>query len=161
MSKNTEWINKEYCFFICGLHSQPHLASAKSVQTECRATRAGSQKLCWGAAWLREDNVSANRMQNLKTRFRKLCWGAAWLREAKIQHENIEIQIFLLPNIAPRKFSTALNGHSALYLWAFQCIFHTRKKMKSGYIILKSSELLWNSRFDLLFEAFLGLEEGV
>ena len=27
-------------------------------------------------------NVSANRMQNLKTCFQKLCWGAAWLREA-------------------------------------------------------------------------------
>ena len=79
-----------------------------SVQTERRAMRAGSQKLCWGAAWLRcrqcqckpnaerwelalksyaevqpdfaVGNVSANRMQNLKTCFRKLCWGAAWLR---------------------------------------------------------------------------------
>ena len=56
MSKNAEWINKEYCFFICG------------------APLAASLSKC---------KVSANRMQNLKTRFRKLCWGAAWLREAK------------------------------------------------------------------------------
>ena len=28
------------------------VSDAKSVQTECRATRACSQKLCWGAAWL-------------------------------------------------------------------------------------------------------------
>ena len=33
---------------------------------------------CWS-------NVSANRMQNLKTRFQKLCWGAAWLRQRQCQ----------------------------------------------------------------------------
>ena len=113
MSKNAEWINKEYCFFICG------------------APLAASLSKC---------KVSAIRMQNLKTRFRKLCWGAAWLREAKIQHENAEIQFFSPPNIAPRKFSTPPNRHSALYLWAFRCIFHTRKKMKSGYTILSLAD---------------------
>ena len=43
---------------------QPDFATAMSVQTECRAMRACSQKLCWGAAWLRYCNVSANRMQS-------------------------------------------------------------------------------------------------
>ena len=43
---------------------QPDFAIAMSVQTECRAMRACSQKLCWGAAWLRYCNVSANRMQS-------------------------------------------------------------------------------------------------
>ena len=33
---------------------------------------------CWS-------NVSTNRMQNLKTRFQKLCWGAAWLRQRQCQ----------------------------------------------------------------------------
>ena len=53
--------------------------------------------------------------------------------KAKIQHEYPVLQIFSLPNIAPRKFATPLNRHSALYLRAFLRIFHTRKKMKSGY----------------------------
>ena len=35
MSKNAEWI-RNIVFSSVGLHSQPHLASAKSVQTECR-----------------------------------------------------------------------------------------------------------------------------
>ena len=43
---------------------QPDFAIAMSVQTECRVMRACSQKLCWGAAWLRYCNVSANRMQS-------------------------------------------------------------------------------------------------
>ena len=38
---------------------------------------------------------------------------------AKIQHENPETPIFWLPNIAPRKFSTPPNEHSALYLRVF------------------------------------------
>ena len=84
-----------------------------SVQTECRATRSGSQKLCW---------------------------GEAWLRDAKIQHVHRQIQIFWPPNIAPRKFSTPQNRHSALYPWAFTRIFHTRKKMKSGYNILSHTD---------------------
>ena len=88
---------------------------------------------CWS-------NVSANRMQNLKTRFRKLCWGAAWLREAKIQHAHPEIQFFWPTNIAARKFSTLPNRHSALYLRAFRRVFHTRKKMKSGYNILSHAD---------------------
>ena len=54
MSKNAEWINKEYCFFIRQTEVQPDFAIAMSVPTECRAMRAGSQKLCWGTAWLRE-----------------------------------------------------------------------------------------------------------
>ena len=53
--------------------------------------------------------------------------------KAKIQHEYPVLQIFSLPNIAPRKFATPSNRHSALYLRAFLRIFHTRKKMKSGY----------------------------
>ena len=101
-------------------------------------------------------NVSANRMQNLKTRFRKFCWGAAWLRRrqcqcepnaerwelnlksyaeaqpdfanAKIQHAQPEIHIFSAPDIAPRKFSTPPNGHSTLYLRTFRRIFRTLKK---------------------------------
>ena len=52
---------------------------------------------------------------------------------AKIQHEYPVLQIFSLPNIAPRKFATPSNRHSAIYLRAFLRIFHTRKKMKSGY----------------------------
>ena len=71
MSKNAEWINKEYCFFICQgscatyqCSSAAFIVIAMSVQTECRAMRACSQKLCWGAAWLRYCNVSANRMQS-------------------------------------------------------------------------------------------------
>ena len=51
---------------------------------------------------------------------------------AKIQHAQPEIQIFSLPNIAPRKFFRPPNVHSVLYLWAFRCIFHTRKKNEIG-----------------------------
>ena len=71
MPKNAEWINKEYCFLICQgscatyqSSSATFIVIAMSVQTECRAMRACSQKLCWGAAWLRYCNVSANRMQS-------------------------------------------------------------------------------------------------
>ena len=79
-------------------------------------------------------NVSANRMQSDES------WlSRAMLRcsltspKAKIQHEYPVLQIFSLPNIAPRKFATPSNRHSAIYLRAFLRIFHTRKKKKSGY----------------------------
>ena len=66
MSKNAQWINKEYCFFIRQTEVQPDFAIAMSVPTECRAMRAGSQKLCWGAAWLREckDTTCTTRNPN-------------------------------------------------------------------------------------------------
>ena len=40
---------------------QLHLIRAMSVQTECRATRAGSKELCWGEAWLHKVNAVQER----------------------------------------------------------------------------------------------------
>ena len=73
-------------------------------------------------------NVSANRMQNLKTRFQSYAEMQPYFATAKIQHTQPEIQIFCSPNIAPRKFSKPSNEHPALCLQAFRCIFHTQKK---------------------------------
>ena len=160
MSKNAEWVNSENLFFhLFRMQSQckPNaerrelaLKSYAEVQPDftegkVSANRMQSDESLLSRAMLRcsltsQCNVSANRMQNLKTRFRKLCWGAAWLRDAKIQSEGPEIQLFSASNIAPRKFSIPPNGHSALYLRAFSCIFHTRKKMKSGYNILSHAD---------------------
>ena len=53
---------------------------------------------------------------------------------AKIQHVHPEIQIFEPLDIAPPKLSTPQNGRSGLYLSAFRCIFHTLKKVESGYV---------------------------
>ena len=39
---------------------QLHLIRAMSVQTECRATRAGSKELRWGEAWLRRRQCQCN-----------------------------------------------------------------------------------------------------
>ena len=63
-----------------------------------------------------------------------------YMVDAKIQREHPEIQIFWPPNIALRKFSTPQNRHSAPYIWAFSRIFHTRKKMKSGYNMLSHAD---------------------
>ena len=123
MSKNAEWINKEYCFFICQgscatyqCSSATFIVIAMSVQTECRAMRACSQKLCWGAAWLRYCNVSANRMQNLKTRFQKLCWGAAWLRYCNVSANRMQSDESLLSKAMLRCSLTSLlqryNAHT-------------------------------------------------
>ena len=43
---------------------QPDFANAMSVPTECRAMRTGSQKLCWGAAWLRECKDTTSILRN-------------------------------------------------------------------------------------------------
>ena len=95
---------------------QPDFATAMSVQTECRAMRACSQKLCWGAAWLRYCNVSANRMQNLKTRFQKLCWGAAWLRYCNVSANRMQSDESLLSKAMLRCSLTSLlqryNAHT-------------------------------------------------
>ncbi len=53
---------------------------------------------------------------------------------AKIQPQPSEIQFFLLPNIAPQKFSTPSKAHSALYLSAFRHVFHTQKKNEIGIL---------------------------
>ena len=133
LSQNVKerFINKDSIVFSSiKAEVKPDFAYAMSVQTECRATRAGSQKLCWGEAWLRDSNVSANRMQNLKTRFRKLCWGEAWLREAKIQPKHPEIQIFRAPDIAPHFFTPY--PPTTLYIdsQSFQNQFPEKKKVK-------------------------------
>ena len=86
-------------------------------------------------------HVSANRMQSDENLFsRAMLRCSLTSPKAKIQHEYPVLQIFSLPNIAPRKFVTPLNRHSALYLRAFLRIFHTRKKMKSGYNFLSHAD---------------------
>ena len=84
----------------------------------------------------------ASHLQNFRKQVFKFCirFALTLLREAKMQHTLPEIQFFWPPNIAPRKFSTPQNRHSALYPWAFTRIFHTRKKMKSGYNILSPAD---------------------
>ena len=88
LSQNVKerFINKDSIVFSSiKAEVKPDFAYAMSVQTECRARQVYLLVLCWGEAWLRDSNVSANRMQNLKTRFRKLCWGEAWLRRRQWQ----------------------------------------------------------------------------
>ena len=94
------------------------------------------QKLCWGVAWLREAMSVQTECRAMRACSQELCWGAAWLREAKIQHRHPEIQIFELPNIAPRYCWTEKISLKILYLEAFQSVFQVRTKMKSGYTIL-------------------------
>ena len=53
-------------------------------------------------------------------------------RMQRYNMHNPKSKFFSLPNIAPRKFFRPPNVHSALYLWAFRCIFHTRKKNEIG-----------------------------
>ena len=61
MQSDESWLSK--AMLRCSLTSP----KAMSVQTECRATRAGSQKLCWGAAWLRRRQ--RYNMHNPKSNF--------------------------------------------------------------------------------------------
>ena len=56
-----------------------------SVQTECRTWKLVFESYAEVQPDFTVGNVSANRMQNLKTRFRKLCWGAAWLHRRQCQ----------------------------------------------------------------------------
>ena len=56
-----------------------------SVQTECRTWKLVFKSYAEVQPDLAKGNVSANRMQNLKTRFQKLCWGAALLRQRQCQ----------------------------------------------------------------------------
>ena len=86
-------------------------------------------------------NVCANRMQSDESWLSRATLRCSLTSpKAKIQHEYPVLQIFSLPNIAPRKFATPLNRHSVLYLRAFLRIFHTRKKMKSGYNFLSHAD---------------------
>ena len=47
------------------------VSDAKSVQTECRATRACSQELCWGAAWLHRRQSQCKPNAELENSFSK------------------------------------------------------------------------------------------
>ena len=60
----------------------------------------------------------------------KLCWGEAWLREAKIQPKHPEIQIFRAPDIAPHFFTPY--PPTTLYIdsQSFQNQFPEKKKVK-------------------------------
>ena len=80
---------------------KPDFASAMSVQTECRT---------WKLVFESYAEVKPD------------------FANAKIQSEAPLHQFFSSSNIAPRKFSTPRNGHSALYLRAFRRIFHSQKK---------------------------------
>ena len=111
-------INKEYCFFIC---------FGRKVMLRCSLT---SRQQC-------QCKPNAERRELALKSYAEVQPDFA---TAKIQHEYPVLQIFSLPNIAPRKFATPLNRHSVLYLRAFLRIFHTRKKMKSGYNFLSHAD---------------------
>ena len=108
MSKNAQWINKEYCFFIRQTEVQPDFAIAMSVPTECRAMKAGSQKLCWGTAWLREckDTTCTPRNPN---------FFGIWYRTPTF--------FFLEKRPCP------------LYLRAFRSIFRAQKKWNRDILL--------------------------
>ena len=92
------------------------------------------QKLCWGVAWLREAMSVQTECRAMRACSQELCWGAAWLRKAKIQHRHPEIQIFELPNIAPRYCWTEKISLKSLYLEAFQSVFQVRTKMNQDIL---------------------------
>ena len=138
-------INKEYCFFIC---------FGRKVMLRCSLT-SRRQCQCKPNAELENSFSKVMLRCSLTSRQQCQCKPNAERRElalksyaevqpdfatAKIQHEYPVLQIFSLPNIAPRKFATPSNRHSALYLRAFLRIFHTRKKMKSGYNFLSHAD---------------------
>ena len=112
------------------------LREAMSVQTECRAMRACSQELCWGAAWLR-------KAMSVQTECRT--WKLVFKSYAEVSPDFAKQRYNI---VTPKyKFLNYLISHldivepkkislKILYLEAFQSVFQVRTKMKSGYTIL-------------------------
>ena len=128
-------INKEYCFFIC---------FGRKVMLRCSLT-SRQQCQCKPNAELENSFSKVMLRCSLTSRQQCQCKPNAERRElalksyAEVQPDFAEgkdttrvsrsPKFFSLPNIAPRKFATPSNRHSALYLRAFLRIFpHAQKK---------------------------------
>ena len=66
-------------------------------------------------------------------------WSKISLKKLDVLNSILFLEISLYFELTI-KFSKPPNGHSAHYLRAFRFIFHTRKKMKSGYNFLSHAD---------------------
>ena len=81
----------------------------------------------------------------------KITGGFGWRKQKNVYLSSIKPNI-IKPNIIPSAKVTPVIVRR--HHWVFE-------KVENVVTALKSSELLWNSRFAFIFELFLGLEEGV
>ena len=112
-----------------------------SVQTECRTWKLVFKSYAEVQPDFAKGNVSANRMQNLKTRFQKLCWDAAfiWLMQ-KYNANTPKSKFFGLLISHFESFPHPKIGIQPL-IYGLSRAFSTReKKMKSGYNMLSHAD---------------------